>query len=470
MSVLRIRPWPIAVAVFAAFIGLLTIPPARAQQPGLRISLIRDAEIETIIRAYAAPVFAAAGLPASSIRVHLVADPSVNAFVAGGLNLFINTGLLLRAENANQVVGVIAHEAGHLAGGHLARTRDAMRNATIEGIVAMVLGMAAAVAGGRPDGAGAAMLGGMQLAERSFLAYSREMETSADQAALNFLDRAHISARGLQEFLTGLLDQELLSVGRQDPYLRTHPITRERVDHVNNFLLSSRYADAPVNPRFAEMHERLRAKLLGFMEPDRALQQYRDGDRSIPARYARAIAYSRRAQIDRAIALMDGLLRERPNDPYFLELKGQILLEAGRAMDSLPFYQRAVQALPNEPLIRTALGNAQVQTGRPDQMRTAIATLERSRQLDATYGDTWRLLAIAYGRDGQIGMASLAQAELEAINHEWIEAQQFATRAIRDLPRGTAAALRAEDLRANAEREARDSNYQRARRERRDRR
>ena len=467
MRVKRFRSWAAGVAVALAFFGLAAALPARAQQTAPRISLIRDAEIETIIRAYAAPVFAAAGLSAGSIRVHLVSDSAINAFVAGGLNLFMNTGLLLRAENANQVIGVIAHEAGHLAGGHLARTREAMRNATIEGMIAMALGMAAAVAGGRPEGAGAAMLGGIQLAERSFLAYSREMESSADQAALTFLERAHISSRGLQEFLTSLFDQELISVGRQDPYLRSHPITRERVDHVRTFLLTSRYADVPIAARFAEMHQRMRAKLLGFIDPDRALQQYGESDRSIPARYARAIAFYRKAQTDRAIALMDGLIRERPNDPYFQEMKAQILLEAGRAADSLPFYQRAVQLLPDEPLLRTELGAAQIQTGRADQIRAAIATLERSRQLDNTYGETWRLLAIAYGRDGQIGMASLAQAELEAINHEWIEARQFADRALRDLPRGSAAALRAQDLRANADRESQDPAYRRERRNRR---
>jgi predicted Zn-dependent protease len=457
----------VASIAAAAFLSLIAALPANAQSSIPRFSVIRDAEIENIIRAYAAPVFAAAGLPPGSVRVHLINDASVNAFVANGLNLFIFTGLLLRTDDAGQVIGVIAHESGHIAGGHLVRARDAMRNATIQMILAMVLGAAAGVASGNPGAAGGGMMLGQQVAERSFLAYSREMEAQADQAGLGFLERARISARGMERFMSGLADQELLAVGRQDPYLRTHPITRERVEHIRNFLLTtSRYADAPLPPQFVEMHARMRAKLLGYLEPDRALAQYREGDTSIPARYARAIAYSRKSEIDRAIALIDSLLRERPSDPYFLDTKAQILLEAQRPQDAIPLYQRAVQALPEDPLIRTALGNAQVQSGQPDQIRAAIATLERSRQLDATYGETWRLLSLAYARNNQPGQADLAQAELTSLNQEWREARMFADRALRTLPAGTPAALRASDIKATAERESRDPRYRREQRER----
>lgn len=456
----------VASLAAAALLSLIAALPANAQSSIPRLSVIRDAEIENIIRAYATPVFAAAGLPPGSVRVHLINDPSLNAFVANGLNLFIFTGLLLRADDASQVIGVIAHESGHIAGGHLVRVRDAMRNATIQMILAMVLGAAAGVASGSPGAAGGVMMGGQQIAERTLLAYSREMEAQADQAGLGYLERAHLSARGMLRFMSTLADQELVATGRQDPYVRTHPVTRERVEHIRNFLATSRYADAPLPPQFAEMHARLRAKLLGYLEPNRALALYRDGDPSLPARYARAIAYSRLSDIDRAIALMDGLLRERPNDPYFLDTKAQILLEAQRPLDAIPLYQRAAQLLPNDPLIRTALGNAQVQSGQPAQIRAAIATLERSRQLDATFGETWRLLALAYARSGQAGQADLAQAELTSLNREWREARMFADRALRTLPAGTPAALRASDIKATAEREARDPRYRREQRER----
>ena len=211
----------LAAGVFAAL--SLSAPPATAQQ---RISFVRDAEVENTIRAYATPLFLAAGLDASAITVHLVNDTALNAFVANGLNMYINTGLLMRSENAGQVIGVIAHETGHIMGGHLARLRDGLNGALAESIVALVVGAAAAIASGRPDAGAAVIAGGLQVAERGILRYSRELESAADQAGLTLLDRTGQSAKGLEEFLGVLADQELLAAGRQDPYVRTHQIGR----------------------------------------------------------------------------------------------------------------------------------------------------------------------------------------------------------------------------------------------------
>jgi predicted Zn-dependent protease len=439
--------------------ALTTAPlaPAHAQ----RLSFIRDAEIENTIRTFATPVFNAAGLNARDIRVHLVNDPTLNAFVAGGMQMFLNTGLLIRTEHAGQVVGVIAHEAGHVTGGHLARFREQLRSFQIQHILAAVLGTAAAVGAAtatrdRRDPGGGGQVGGNPMAlpaiatgmvERSVLAYSRDMEQSADQAAVQFLDRARLSARGLGEFLRVLAEQELLRSSQQDAYLRTHPISRDRVDFVERHLAGSRYKDASPSPAFIEMHQRMRAKLLGFLDPARALSTYREGDNAIAARYARAIAYSRRAEIPRSLALLDSLLRDRPNDPYFLELKGQILLEASRPREAIPYYERALRVLPEESLILTALAHAQIESNRPELLQPALATLERSRRADALNGETWRLLAIAYSRANQPGQSSLASAELSLLRGDRPAAKNFAERAIRELPPGTPAALRAEDIR-----------------------
>ena len=423
-------------------------PPAHAQQ---RISFIRDAEVETTIRAFATPLFAAAGLDPAAIRVHLVNDTSLNAFVANGLNMFINTGLLVRAEHAGQVIGVMAHETGHITGGHLVRLRDGMANATTEAILAMVLGAAVAAAGGRPDAGMAIITGGTQIAERNLLRYSREMERSADQAGVNLLERSHQSARGLMEFLDILADQELLSVGRQDPYVRTHPISRERVEFVRNFLTTARYSDAPISPEFAERHRRMRAKLQGFIDPGRALQTYKEGDRSVEARYARAIAYSRRPDYAKALPLMDELIAERPNDGYLWEVKAQMVFESGKAKEALPLYERAVQLLPDEPLIRIDLARVQLENESAESIRAAIANLETARRVENDSSELWRLLAVGYGRDGQIGMASLAQAERALLQRRLAEARSFAERAERGLPAGSAGWLRAQDIRRAAE-------------------
>jgi predicted Zn-dependent protease len=422
--------------------------PTHAQQQ--RISFIRDAEVETTIRAFATPLFVAAGLDPGAIRVHLVNDQTLNAFVANGLNMFINTGLLIRADNAGQIIGVIAHETGHITGGHLVRMREGLAGATTEAIVALVLGAAAAVAGA-PEAGAAIMMGGTQAAERGLLRYSRQMESAADQAGISLLDRTQQSARGMMEFLDILADQDLLSVGRQDPYVRTHPISRERVEVIRNSLTTARYADAPIKPEFVELQKRMRAKLQGFIDPARALQTYKEDDRSFEARYARAIAYSRRPDYAKALSLMDGLIAERPNDGYLYEVKGQMIFESGKAKEAEPFYRRAVELLPDEPLIRIDLARVQVESDSPEATRSAIANLDVARRVEQDNSELWRLLAIAYGRDGQLAMASLAQAERALLQRRLPEARAFAERAERGLPSGSAGWLRAQDIRRAAE-------------------
>jgi predicted Zn-dependent protease len=422
----------------------LVTSPAMAQ----RISFIRDAEVENTIRAFATPVFTVAGLNASDIGVHIINDRSLNAFVANGLNLFINSGLLIRSQNPGQVIGVIAHETGHIAGGHLARIRDGMEGAMYETIVAMVLGAAImAAGGGKGAGAGAGVMSaGQQVGLRSALQYSREMESQADQAGCNFLERAGLSARGLMEFLSIIQGEELLSPSQQDPYVRTHPITTERVDFIRNFVAHQRHADAKPPAAFDEMFVRMRAKLMGYLEPSRALAVYKETDTSLEARYGRAIAYSRRPDYPRAFAAMDDLLRERPDDPYFLEAKAQMLMESGKVADSVPLYGRAVDALPDEPLLLTELAQAQLGTEKPELVKPAIANLEKAKQRDAQEFDVWRLLAVAYGRDNQLGLAALSQAELESLRGQKAAARTFADRAQKLLRPGTAPWQRADDI------------------------
>lgn len=453
-----------------AALSLLT-SPVMAQ----RISFIRDAEVENIIRAYATPVFTVAGLNAADIGVHIINDPSLNAFVANGLNLYINTGTLLHADTPLQVIGVIAHETGHIAGGHLARIRDGMQGAMEQSIVAMVLGAAIMAAGGHAANAGAGVMSaGQQIGLRSALQYSREMESQADQAGCNFLERAGLSARGLMEFLEKVEGQELLDPSQQDPYVRTHPITTDRVDFVRNFVAHQAHGNAKTPPQFWDMHRRMHAKLMGYLEPTRALQIYKPGrlvcvspetignpsdakkisackDEDVQSlemagSYARAIAYARQPDYARGLTEIDSLLQKRPNDAYFLEEKAQMLFDSGKVADSVPLYARAADILPNEPLIRVELAQAQLGTERKDLLPGAIENLTRAKERDPQNGDAWRLLAVAYGRDGQLGMAALAQAELESLRGQHAAARAFAERAQKALKPGTAAWLRADDI------------------------
>ena len=437
-------------AVLALCVLVASAPPADAQ--GGRVSLLRDAEIEHIIRIYATPLFHAAGLDPAAISVYLIDDHRLNAFVAGGMNIFINSGLLMRSKDPLEVMGVIAHETGHIAGGHLARTQEALRTATIEQILATVLGAAAAVVGGGDVGA-AVITGGSSIAQRTLLQYSRTQESSADQAGVSYLERAGFSSRGLLDFMSVLAGEEALLPDNQDPYLRSHPLTRDRIDALGAFVGRSRYSDKPAPPELVALHGRMIGKLVGFLEPlGRVLRRYPDADQSLEARYARAIAYYRASNLNKALPLLDELLKEHPEDAYFHELRGQILFENGRVSESVDSYQRAVDLDPGEPLLRLGLAQAQLETEQPELTQPALAHLEEVTRREPKNGFAWRLLAIAYGRGDQIGMAALALSESALARSNPQEAQAQADRALRMLPENSPAWLRAQDIKRTAKR------------------
>jgi len=418
-------------------------------------TLIRDSEIEHIIREWSDPLFLAAGLDPASIRIFLVNDRSLNAFVAGGQNLFLHTGLLQESTSAGQVIGVMAHETGHIAGGHLARSDEALRAAqdvslfhTLLGLGIMVLGAAAGAGSGAAKVGGAIIAGGQITGIRTLLSYTRVQENSADQAGLFYLDATQESARGLHEFLSVLVRQELLVTARQDPYLRTHPLTRDRLDFIAEHMRGSPWTDVAESARRTRQHARMRAKLFGFLErPGRVLREYPVTDKSVPARYARAVAYMRDSQLDAALAEIDSLIGESPDDPFFNELKGQILFESGKVRAATPYYQAAVRLKPDDPLLLTGWAQTLVETGDPDLGRAAIRPLERSVQLDPANAMAWRLLSVAHGREGNIGRSSLAAGEQALLGGRLEDALLHADRAEHAFPHGSPGWLRAQDIR-----------------------
>lgn len=421
-----------------------------------RMPLIRDAEIESTIRSYATPIFRAAGLEPSAVEIYLIRDNTINAFVAGGQKLFINTGLLTRSTSPNQVIGIIAHEVGHIQGAHLVRVHDALAHANAEAIISMVLGAAAAVASGRPDVGSAIALGGQDMARRSFLRYSRTQEGSADAAAMRLLDATGQTSRGLLEFFQTLQDQELLAIGRQDPYLRTHPLTQDRIEALQAHVRKSRYAQAQDTPANREAHARMVAKLTGYLsEPSQTLRRYPDSDQSIAARYARAFAYHKSNDLQSALAEVDSLIAERPDDPYFHELKAQILFERGQAAEAIKSYELAVRGAPGSALIRTDLARAQMALEDPRWLEHAIYNLRLAVAAERTYAFAWRQLGIAYGRAGKVGESSWALAEEAALRNKWSEAAFHAGKAKTLLPMGSPEWLQAQDIASQAERKNR---------------
>ena len=450
-----------------AVLSITILAPHQANAQGLEF--IRDAEIENTMRQYADPLFRQAGVDPEAVHIYLVKDPSLNAFVAEGLNLFINTGTIIGADDAGQLIGVMAHECGHIAGGHLVRGQEAMGNAMTTGLAAMVLGVAAAIAAGKQDKSayekgvpGAysnnsallpAVLGAAgEVAYKSYASFSRTIEGSADAAGLQFLDNLHMSARGMLAFMEKLEGEELLVTTRQDPYVRTHPVTGDRIDEIRAHIERSPWSDVPTPPEFIEPHQRARAKLAAFLNPPMStLYKYKESDPSISARYARAIAYYRIPDLEHALPLVDGLLAERPNDPYFHELKGQILYENGRALEAIPEYKKAVQILPNNALLHQELGMVEVESEDPTQLADAKIQLNAAIRGEPEDPTSWRQLAIAYGRDGDEAMASAGMAEYALLMGRFSEALYHSNKALQGLKHGSPMAIRMEDVRAQAE-------------------
>lgn len=427
----------------------LSAPQAQAQQQ--KRQFIRDAEVENTIRAFGAPIFQAAGLDPAGVRILLLNDSSLNAFVAGGQNIFFHTGLIIRSENPGQLIGVMAHETGHIAGGHLIRNSDAMSNASTEAILAMLLGAAAGAVTGKGEAAGAIMVGGQDMAMRSLLAFSRSQEQQADQMAMRYLEDTRESAKGLLEFFEILGDQEALVSARQDPYVRTHPLTRDRVAFVREHVGRSPYSNAPWLPQWVEMHRRAKAKLYAFIEPPiKTMQRYKETDQSLEARYARTIATYRKPDIDSALIQVDALIKERPKDPYFWELKGQMLFENGRGVDAIAPYKKAVELLPDSALLRIGLGQAEIEAEDPALLKDAANNLSVAVRLEPDDSFAWQQLAIAFGRDEKEGMASYAMAEYLLLAGKLPEANYHANKAEQLLGKQGAIWLRIQDIKEHA--------------------
>lgn len=418
---------------------LLSVPPARAQEGG-RVTVIRDAETETLLRNFSNPLFRAAGIAPGLVRIVILKEDALNAFVSTGNRMYVNTGLITGCLSAAELIGVLAHETGHIRGGHLARLPEAMRNALLQSIAAMLVGAAAGVAARDAGAAAGGIMGGTNLAQRNLMAFTRSMETAADQGALLLLERLGWSAQGMLDLFTRLSEQEALMSDLKDPYLITHPLTQDRMANLRAHLATSPNRLARLPAGFDSGFAMMRAKLQAFLAPSSVtLRQVRETETAAPARYARAVALFRLGHTDPALALIDGLIGEQPGNPWLHELKGQILFEGGRGRAALAPLREASRLAPDQPLIRGALGRAMIETNDPLLLRPAIAELEYALAREADDPTNWRALATAWGRAGNIAQADLALAE-EAllVGNDIRLARRLATRAAGALPPGVA--------------------------------
>ena len=416
------------------------------------IPLIRDAEIEHTLRTYAEPIFKVSGVNPSSTKLFIVQDNSLNAYVAGGANMFINTGLIMATETPDILIGVMAHETGHIVGGHLAQGAEKIRNAQLGTVLTFVLGAATAVASKKPEAAAAVITGGQNTIARNFLSYTRTNEQSADQSALNSLDKLGISAGGMAKMFELLKRNERKQFGSPDPYMLTHPLTNERIQFVRNHVTKSKIPPDKYPKQYTILHERMVAKLYGFIQtPERTMQKYPINDKSLPARLARSIAYYKMPDIENSLKEINSLIDESPSDPFFHELKGQILFENGHPKEALTSYQDAVKLLPNSALILADLGKVEIAQKTPSSQKSAISHLEKSVNIDNSNATSWRLLATAYGESGDLPMSYLALAEEALLQDNSKTALQMSNQAIKTLKESSPAHRRAQDVKNKAE-------------------
>jgi predicted Zn-dependent protease len=424
----------------------IALPSYTAQAQGQGISTIRDTEAERVLRGYLDPILVVAGLRPESVRLHIVQDPSINAFVAEGQNMFLNTGILMALDTPNEITGVMAHETGHMADGHLIRSSAGIKAATLPLLLSMAAGLAAMLAGAG-DAGQAILLGGQQIAERTFLAFSRTQESSADQAGVRYLTATHQSGMGMLKVFKRFENQEILSANHIDPFAQTHPASGDRIAALEGLVNLSAYRDVKDSPEAQYAFDMMRAKLRGYIQrPEVTLRQYPETNGSKPARYARAMAYFKEPDMGKALGEIEGLLKDEPNNPYFLEMYGQIKVEMGKVDEGIEPYRHAVEILPDAPLIRIALAAAMLGTENPKYTAEAAQELQTalSQEVDDALG--WYELAQAYGRLGQTGKAELATAERYFVVDAYQPAMQFAVRAQRQLPPGSTDWQRATDI------------------------
>jgi len=427
--------------VLACALVILAALPAQAVQ------LLRDPDIEYALRKLAQPILREAGLNPNRVRILVVNDGTLNAFVIDPNAIFINYGLILKLDRPDMLQGVIAHEAAHIVNGHISRRMANQRSARTAAGLGVALA-AIAAAGGQGEVATGLAIGTSSSAQRRFFAHTRAEEASADQSGVRYLKRAGVSPKGLLDVQRIFEGQELLVAGRQDPYARSHPLSRDRARAMEAFV--ALYGDTSVpNPDADYWYARARGKLSAFIRsPKWTFSRAPEGPTEDITLMRQAIAHHRNSNTSQALRSIDAAIALRPQDPYFYELKGQILLEGRQIKSAVSAYGKAVELAPRDALILGGYGRALLADNRYD---AAMSTLEKARARDFRDTRLLRDLSVAYAKTGQNGMASLVTAERYALQGRLKDAEIHAKRAEGLLPTGSGPWQRAQDVLIAAE-------------------
>jgi predicted Zn-dependent protease len=433
------------IPAMAAAVCLSPILGATARAQSAGINLIRDTEVEETLHADADPILAAAGLNPKDVTLLLVGDKELNAFTVNGQLMGINTGLIIETSSPNELEGVIAHETGHAAGGHSVRG-DMNRAAMQPFLISLGLGILAAAAGA-PD-AGIALIGSSQyFGALGALSYSRSQEAAADQAAITYMERSGKSSEGLVNFFEKFRYEEVFSEARRFPFFQSHPISGQRIELLHRRAVEQAHYGAKDTPEEQFRHDVMKAKLAAFIDPpQQTFIKYSEKDTSFPARYARAIAYYKALETDRAIRAIDGLIAEHPDNPYLWELKGQVYFEVGKTKEAEVAHRRSTELKPTAPLLRINLAQAILAQNEPSRADEAIGELKKALAFENDNAFAWRLMAQAYDAKGEGGEARLASAEERFAVGDATQARIFAMRARELLKKDTPQWRRATDI------------------------
>lgn len=433
------------LVVFIAIFILITGLSAQSWADN-RHRFIRDTEIETVIARYSTPIFEAAGLRPQNINLFLIDSPVINAFVAGGSNIFLYTGLILETDTPLELTSVIAHETGHITGGHLVRMQNSLEDAQFQSIIGLILGGLVAAGTGQAEGGIAASQAAQSLLERQLLSYSRVHENAADQASFDFLQSSGLSIEGAASFFEKLRAQEGRASSFSNEYTRTHPLTKDRVAAARVKAEAVKQDNPGLGDmsQFQQIHDRMKAKIFAYSYPKQASFMYASD--SATDRYARAIAAYRNNDQQNFMTLINGLIEEEPDNPYFYELKGQALFEAGRVDEALPALKKAADILPNAPLILTLYAHALIESGAQDNVQQAVGHLQRALKLEPANGFRYRLLGLAHGRLGQQNLARLYQAEYAFLMRDFELFERLIAQLEGSFDRGSVQWLRYQDL------------------------
>ncbi|WP_243457291.1 M48 family metalloprotease [Parasphingorhabdus cellanae] len=434
----------------------ITVQPVAAQ------SILRDAETEALFSDMVAPLVAVSELDAKDVEVILINSNQINAFVAGGQRMFFYSGTIAAADTAVEIQGIMAHELGHITGGHIIRFDEGIKTATGITILSLILGAAAIAAGAGDAGAGI-LAAGQQAATGKFLAFSRVQERAADSAGARYLSAAGITGRGSIDFFKKLQNYEFrLGIPQEDSYGRTHPLSGERVSLLRDVYQADPAWDTPPDPKIEARFQRVKAKLLGFTnEPNTTLREFPESDQSVPARYARAYAWHKSAYPDRALMEVNNLLKDAPNDPYFLELHGQILLESGRPDEALESLRKAVRLTNNQPLIASLFGHALIATEDETHFAEAQRVLKAAVVKDNRNPFAWYQLGVVYSQQGDTARAQLATAESALLQRNYGSAIRSSQIAMAGIKENTPEWIRAQDISLIAKNEFERSDQRR---------